>query len=224
VGYDFRVSDYLAQPLEPDPMIEFYKKRVDVALLISNLRLTPDERLRRMQVFANFLEKVRGTAARTALVAAVGAGCQAPPRLYERMNAAVAPPAGLQQTQFAHIGHVDTIDGRYEVAVQRLVCTGMLAPRGQRQMHLFSADGGLAASFSLQSAEPLWCEGGRIYLFGMGNVAGIPVDPRFEAEFEEDEMPTGNVLDFSYGIAAAVMRREKRYGSSGGVEDEVDVR
>jgi hypothetical protein len=32
-------------------------------------------------------------------------------------------------------------------------------------------------------------------------------------------MPCGNVVDFSAGFDGAVLRLEKRYGSSGGVED-----
>ncbi len=36
-------------PLEPDPVIEAYKKDVDVTLLIENLKLTPEQRLRKLQ-------------------------------------------------------------------------------------------------------------------------------------------------------------------------------
>lgn len=35
-------------PLEPDPVIEAYKKDVDVTLLIENLKLTPEQRLRKL--------------------------------------------------------------------------------------------------------------------------------------------------------------------------------
>lgn len=35
--------------LEPDPVIEVFKRDVDRTLLRENLKLTPDERLRRMQ-------------------------------------------------------------------------------------------------------------------------------------------------------------------------------
>lgn len=155
-----------------------------------------------------------------ALLAA--AGCGGRGTLYDRMNAALAPKSGLQQTQLAHIGHIDTADGRYEVCVQRLVITGMLAPRGQAWLHLFTANGQLAQSYSLSSAVPLWSEGGKVYLFGFGNIGGIPADPKLAARFAKDELPTGNVLDFSRGIASAVIVREKRYGSSGGIEDPVD--
>ena len=35
--------------LEPDPVIEVFKRDVDRTLLRENLKLSPDERLRRMQ-------------------------------------------------------------------------------------------------------------------------------------------------------------------------------
>jgi hypothetical protein len=140
------------------------------------------------------------------------------------MNAAVTPGDGLQQTQLAHIGHVDTADGRYEVAVQRLVLTGMLAPRGQQHLRLFTLDGRLVATYSLMNAEPLWCEGGKLYLFGFGHIAGVPVDPELLSRFAADELPTGNVVDFSNGVVKAVLKRQPRYGSSGGIEDVAGVR
>ena len=144
--------------------------------------------------------------------------------LYDRMSAAVQPGPGLQQTQLAHIGHVDTADGRYEVCVQHLVITGMLAPHGQTHLLLFNADGRLVHDYDYPFPEcpPLWCEGGKIYLFGFACL-GIPIDPPLAASFPSDELPTGNVIDFSRGIANAVVTRETRYGSSGGIEDVSDV-
>jgi hypothetical protein len=38
--------------IEPDPVIEAYKRDVDRSLLRENLKLTPDERLRRLQAFS----------------------------------------------------------------------------------------------------------------------------------------------------------------------------
>jgi hypothetical protein len=135
------------------------------------------------------------------------------------MNAAVKPGKGLQQTQLAHIGHINTADGRFEVAIQRLVLTGMLAPRGQTRLVLLTPNGTLADQFWYPCFEctPLWCEGGRIYLFGFAYVPGIPIDPEIAAQFR-DEVATGNVIDFSEGLDRAVLRRESRYGSSRGVD------
>ena len=153
-------------------------------------------------------------------------GCMVRPTLYERMSTAVKPGDGLQQTRLAHIGHVDTSEGRFEVAVQHLVLTGMLAPRGQTHLLLFAADGKLAHRYWYPcfQNEPLWCEGGKLYLAGFAHVPGIPIDPQIASHFVSDELATGNVIDFSNGVSNTVMRRETRYGSSGGIEDVAGVR
>ena len=46
--------------LEPDAVIEAYKKDVDRTLLRENLKLTPDERLRKLQDFMTFVEGLHG--------------------------------------------------------------------------------------------------------------------------------------------------------------------
>jgi hypothetical protein len=46
-------------PLEPDPVIEAYKKDVDVTLLIENLKLTPEQRLRKMISVLSACEALR---------------------------------------------------------------------------------------------------------------------------------------------------------------------
>ena len=50
--------------LDPDPVIEAYKKDVDRTLLRENLKLTPDERLRKLQAFLDGLAELRGAAFR----------------------------------------------------------------------------------------------------------------------------------------------------------------
>lgn len=45
--------------LEPDPVIEVFKRDVDRTLLRENLKLTPDERLRRMQAALRGLLELR---------------------------------------------------------------------------------------------------------------------------------------------------------------------
>jgi hypothetical protein len=42
-----------------DTVIEVYKRDVDRALLRENLRLTPDQRLRKLIAFLEFAEKLR---------------------------------------------------------------------------------------------------------------------------------------------------------------------
>lgn len=53
-----------AEDLPPDPVIEAYKKDVDRTLLRENLKLTPEQRLEKLQDFMRFLESVRGAARR----------------------------------------------------------------------------------------------------------------------------------------------------------------
>lgn len=46
-------------PLEPNPVIEAYKKDVDRTLIRDNLRLTPRERLDKLIAALKFVEEVR---------------------------------------------------------------------------------------------------------------------------------------------------------------------
>jgi hypothetical protein len=51
-----RRREFLTRPIEPDPVIEAFKKDVDRALLIENLRRTPEYRTAQflsMQAFYN---------------------------------------------------------------------------------------------------------------------------------------------------------------------------
>ena len=143
------------------------------------------------------------------------------------LERAVAPGEGLQQTQFAYIGVVDTRDGPIYVATQRLVLTGMSAPRGQAWLHVFDADRRLVGTYSLtELPAPLWCEGTRIYCAGFGYGGSIPPDDALATLFgypeaeKERGYPTGNVIDFAGGAKSPVMRRKRRYGSSGGMDDD----
>jgi len=52
-------------PLPSDPVIEYYKKDVDRTLLRENLRLTPEERLRRLQSVVRGLHDLRQARSRT---------------------------------------------------------------------------------------------------------------------------------------------------------------
>ena len=46
-------------PFERDPVIEAYKKDVDRTLIIENLKLTVDERLRNLAAFQRYAAKIR---------------------------------------------------------------------------------------------------------------------------------------------------------------------
>jgi hypothetical protein len=48
--------------LAPDPVIEAYKKDVDRTLILENLKLTPDERLQKLQSFMTLIHAARGAA------------------------------------------------------------------------------------------------------------------------------------------------------------------
>jgi hypothetical protein len=45
--------------LEPDPVIELYKRDVDRTLLRENLKLTPEERIRKLQDFVALTTALR---------------------------------------------------------------------------------------------------------------------------------------------------------------------
>ena len=47
------------EPLEPDPVLELYKKDVDRTLIRENLRLTVDERFERLLQLIRFAEELR---------------------------------------------------------------------------------------------------------------------------------------------------------------------
>ena len=51
--------------LEPDPVIEAYKRDVDRTLLRENLKLTVDQRLRKLEDVLRFFEDWRGAARQT---------------------------------------------------------------------------------------------------------------------------------------------------------------
>jgi hypothetical protein len=50
--------------LAPDPVIEAYKKDVDRTLILENLKLTPDERLQKLQSFMTLIHAACGAARR----------------------------------------------------------------------------------------------------------------------------------------------------------------
>jgi hypothetical protein len=46
--------------LDPDPVIEAYKKDIDRTLIRENLKLTPEDRLRKLSAFMDFVQELRG--------------------------------------------------------------------------------------------------------------------------------------------------------------------
>lgn len=160
--------------------------------------------------------------------------CSAPGSFRNRMSQAAiaALPEGAQQTRFAYIGDLHTAKGTYHVAVQSLILADMMAPRGEPvRLLLFSDKARLVAVYQADfatGAQPLWCEASRVYLAGFGSFHfddsvdhKIPPGSRLARLFSRtDRTPTGNVIDFSHGPLKPFLTREKRYGSSGGLEDD----
>src|SRR5688572_10120301 len=60
----------------------------------------------------------------------------------------------LQETQFALIGQIVAPEGTFHVALQRLVVTGMLAPRGQTRLVLLDTRRRPVANYHLATAQP----------------------------------------------------------------------
>jgi hypothetical protein len=52
-------DDLMPVSLEPSPVIEAYKRDVDRTLLRENLKLTPDERIRKMVAALRLVKEVR---------------------------------------------------------------------------------------------------------------------------------------------------------------------
>ena len=46
-------------PFEPDPVIEAYKKDVDITLIRENLKLTPEQRIENLMRLQEFVEELR---------------------------------------------------------------------------------------------------------------------------------------------------------------------
>ena len=108
-------------------------------------------------------------------------------------------------THFAYLGKVQTRDGVVYVVNQRAVLNNMPAPRGVNAVVFFNARLQWLGKLAYASNQPLWCERGKVYLFGDLDV------PSDKGE--------GNVLDLSQGYRRLRIYHEKRYGSSGGTLD-----
>lgn len=50
----------ISRRFPPDPVVDAYKKDIDRTLLRENLKLTPDQRVRRMLDFAEAVKRIRG--------------------------------------------------------------------------------------------------------------------------------------------------------------------
>jgi hypothetical protein len=53
------LEDFLSREIEPDPVIEVYKKDVDRTLLRENLKRSPEERIRNAMALQRTAEELR---------------------------------------------------------------------------------------------------------------------------------------------------------------------
>lgn len=51
-------------PIEPDPVIELYKSQLDHSLIRESLRLTPEQRIDRLQAMVRFAEELHAAGKR----------------------------------------------------------------------------------------------------------------------------------------------------------------
>ncbi len=52
-------ESFLSKPIEPNPIIEEYKKHIDWGLIQENLKLTPTQRLEKLMELQRFYEELK---------------------------------------------------------------------------------------------------------------------------------------------------------------------
>ena len=108
---------------------------------------------------------------------------------------------GLILTHFSHVCELSTDEGKtIYVGDRRAVLAGMLSPRGLNYITFFAEDFTYLGKYQYVAARPLWCDGGKLYLFGSLDGGDVP-----------DE---NNVIDVSRGFHRVRFYYEETYGSS----------
>jgi hypothetical protein len=113
-------------------------------------------------------------------------------------------------TYFAHVGELMT--SRHEiiyVADQRAVTADALSPHGLNFIVFFDEHFQFLGRINYGSSRPLWCDGGKLYLFG--DLDGFPNSGK--------NYSRGNVIDVADGFENLKIYHAKVYGSSSGLED-----
>jgi len=114
-------------------------------------------------------------------------------------------------THFAHVGELMT--SRHEiiyVADQRAVTADALSPHGLNFIVFFDEHFQFLGKINYGSSRPLWCAGGKLYLFG--DLDGFPEPGRNYSH--------GNVIDVADGFENLKIYHAKTYGSSDALKDE----
>ncbi len=109
-------------------------------------------------------------------------------------------------THFSYLGKLLTKEGVIYVVDMRSVLNSMSAPRGVNYIMFFDSKYKFLGKQNYASSMPLWCEEGKLFLFG--DLDGF------------SDRGDGNVIDLSDGYENLRIYHEKRYGSSGGIYDE----
>jgi len=115
--------------------------------------------------------------------------------------------SAIKLTHFSYVGTLETLQGTVYVVDRRAVIAGMLAPRGLNVICFFDASEQFLGKVCYATSRPLWCENGKVYLFGAYDGGAI----------SEDE--SCNVIDLSAGFSNMRFIHQKAYGSSGGIAD-----
>jgi hypothetical protein len=106
---------------------------------------------------------------------------------------------------FSYLGKLHTKDGVIFVADMRSALNHMPAPRGINSIMFFNRRYQFLGKQDFAASMPLWCEGGKLFLFG--DLDGF------------SEIGQGNVIDLTKGYKNMRIYHQKRYASSGGIDD-----
>jgi hypothetical protein len=107
---------------------------------------------------------------------------------------------------FSYAGKLKTKVGIIYVVNMGILLNHMSAPRAFNYIGFYNNKYKFLGKISYTESMPLWCEAGKVYLFG--DLDGL-----------EESQGRGNVIDLSDGFNRLKIYHEKKYGSSGGTLD-----
>ncbi len=120
----------------------------------------------------------------------------------------------VKLTHFSYACRLMTADGPIYVSNRRAVIAGMPAPRGENALTFVDGHFRLLATIPYRTSLPLWCQGGKLFLFGSWDGQQFEYDPCADSR-------GCNVIDWSEGYAVMPgFYREAAYGSSDGVDNQ----
>jgi len=124
-----------------------------------------------------------------------------------------------KMTRFHYVGNVNTAEGAIHVVLYSHVITGMPCPRGYGAIIFFDKQhnylGEINPFLMGGNVGPLWCDDGKLYLFGRTKFMHIQ---------SAGTRNNGNALDLSKGWKNRKLLDIYEYGSSGGINDKVPTK